>query len=178
MTALEYIARVSQRLEQEARGRTFPPSTIMSTLKGALNQLGRRVAQDPDPAKRARLQKSFSLTLSSGESALDATMVDLALTLADWRLSGVSRALQLVPTIEDLLTPPPLSDFHFYTLAEGKVKVRTHLGAVPATTAVTVIANYYPTISEVPNDLADKDLIDIGVEICLEGQPKQEGQEV
>lgn len=139
-------------------------AAIEASLPSCLTRLGQRVADDEDPATRARLQKPFSLTLTSGDVACDATIVTSRLPGSYATLTGTSYPLLWVPFYRDLISPPPLSEFYFWTMHEGKIKVRTSTGAVPASTNFVVVANYVPIISEVPDEVVE-DLIEIGVEL-------------
>lgn len=172
ITATEFISRLSYRLEREAQGMEFTPETLETYLPVSLQRLGQRVAEDRSIGVKARLQKSFALTLSSGDVALSASMVTEVLPGSHLTLTGTSQPFCFIPQFQDILNPPPLSDYFFWTIHEGKIKVRKSDGTAPSGTSLVVYTNYYPLISEVPDEFVD-DLIDIGVEVAKEGMVPQ-----
>lgn len=168
ISTLEFIARVGKRIEPDAPLSPEQAEAVEKLLNAALQRLGQTVSDDADQKVRALLQKSFSLTLSGGEIALDSTMVPTGLGDAYVSLSGVTEPLQYLPYYQDVLNPPNLSDYTYYTVSHNKFVVRDYTGAVPSATSLTVNnANYIPAISQVPDALID-DLIDIGVDLYME----------
>lgn len=178
LTVIEYIARVGKRVSPDSPLTSEQSESIEKALPAALQRLGQSVADSPNPATRALLQQDFVLTLSAGEVVLPDDMVETSVPLAVLTLTGYPEPLQHLPYFQDVLSPPSMADYGFFTLSHGKIVVRDYTGTAPSATDLTVYnANFIPTIDEVPGTLID-DLLDIGVVLYGESAAAQSGAQV
>ena len=142
-------------------------AAIEADLPRALQRLADITAKDP--ALAPLLQKSFSLTLTSGVVTLDATL----LTSKEARqryfvtLVGVTNPLQQLWNREDLFNPPNQRDYFFYTISAHTMVVRKYDGTTPTDTTGSLVGSYVPTVGQVPDELIDN-IIDIGVSMIAE----------
>ena len=173
-----YVEKVFQRIAKGKPSATVGHyrSAVESTVDAALKIMADAVADSPDPVKRALLQKDFSYTLSGGEAVLSTNPSLITNTIPSVgyvTLAGVTQPLQWLPFRLDLDFPPPISEYTYYTIIDNKIVVRSSSGAIPSGTALTVHANYIPTLAEVPDELTDDDLVTIGLQIAmgLDAQP-------
>lgn len=184
ITTAQYVERVWYDLSKgnpEIQAGVYR-SAIESALPQALNDLAELIAKS-DPPTRALLQSDFSFTLSSGEAVLSGnpTLIPRYIAQSGYvTLSGLTEPLCWVPHRADLTAsrlPSSQTDYNFYTVADGKIIVRTNTGAIPSATALTVMGSYVPTISQVPDGQLVDELVGIGVAIAREGQNKVEEAE-
>lgn len=178
MNSAQYANRVFQRLSKgNPQGEVkILRSAIENQLPQALQRLADEVAANSK--ERVRLQSLFPLTLggagTAGEEPLPSTVVTNKSAIEGWyvRMSGVPNELQYLPNRRDLDNPLSALDYYYYTLFNGALVVRDANGNIPAETALSLYANYTPTISQVPAELEDN-LINCGVQVALELGPQQ-----
>jgi hypothetical protein len=142
-------------------------AAIEQSLDSALERLAQNVADSPNVASRSDLQKSFSLTVSSGEVAVDSTMVTSALPSAYITLSGVTEPCAYVPNLQDAKNPLPFPDFYTFTVHEDKLKFFDYTGTAATQVAGTAYTSFVPTIGQVPDELSNE-LYDIGAALVME----------
>lgn len=177
-TTLTVVEKVFQRMGKglsETELKMYRTS-IEACLPEALTNLGEKVAMDPSPNKRSLLQTSFSFTLSSGSASLasSTTLLRKSIPVVGYvTMTSVTNQLQWLPFRRDLDNPPPLPDYYFYTIFNDTIIVRNHLAAVPSETALTLIANFIPTISQVDDELLD-DLVAIIISMLSMQEPDAE----
>lgn len=184
MTDLEFIAIVTHRLEQRARGLMFPPTTVFSIRDAALHRLAGRVSRDA--GLYTLLQTQYDLTLNLGEASLLGLQPTLLLskeTRKFWliTMTGVDHSIKLLNSITDLNNPPPVSSFYYATVFQWKLLVRDSAKAIPEETALQLFGNGVPLLTdpvfEEDGELRD-DLIDVAVELLLESKnPAKADQE-
>lgn len=171
MTTAQFVEFVFLRLgggkPEEQAG--IYRAAIEASLSGALEQLAYDTAEDSNAARRGLLQKVFSLSAGSGTGVVDFTSEPTIIirhipSTGYVTASSLSdRPLQWVPTRQQLDNPPPLSDYHFYTIFANTMIIRSSAGTAPSgTPAITIFSSYIPTISQVPTELEGA-LVDIGV---------------
>lgn len=177
MNADEFVARVTNRLEQHAQGVKFPAPAVFSILGDTLQKLADQVAADP--SRYAILYRAYSITLGAGGTAGQDPVTTLSPTLLLseearkwWRvtMTGVRFPLSYRPNRTDLDNPPPISDpdYYYYAIFAGNVVVRDSQGEVPTVTALQFNGNYVPLISDpmLDKELKD-DLFDVGTALLL-----------
>jgi hypothetical protein len=176
LTVAQYLERVYLRV---SRGLPEFAAGIMRTaceasLPDALQSLGARVARSDDQQTRAQLQKTFPFVLSSGDAAFPAGLYPESLGVSRLTHPSYTEPGQYLPNIQDLTSPPPLSDYFFYsTYGAGTATPTGNLRCVDYTGAaltgtVTGYASYIPSLSDstlpMPDTLSD-DLVDEGAVI-------------
>ncbi len=155
-----------------AMGKDVLPDTIEGGLNYCLQQLADMAAADEKI--RVRLQQSFSITLTSGVATLPTTLITSpdAIGAFTVTLANTTNPLQYLPQGLDRYAAPPFSDWLYYTIHNGQITVFDYTGAVTSETAVTLLGNFVPTISTVPDVLSD-DLVAIGIKWAM-GQIEEE----
>lgn len=173
MNDIEFIARVSQRVEQKSQGVKFPVDTVFSIRDTALQRLADKVAASDS---WDMLYRAYPLVLSSGEITLQGLTPTLLLSKMarkHWlvTMTGVTYPIKPLPNYQDILNPPPISTYYYYTIRANALVIRNYLGAVVPETATILYGSYVPLINDTlfgtAAELTD-DLIDQGVQLLLE----------
>lgn len=183
----EYQDSVLYRLLQG--GVDAPVGMIVAAIAAQKNTVMQRaaefVASSPDPAVQSLLQKSSStLTLTSGQvakptDALTKYLPNAQITVSDGGSNIWPEPAEWIGTVFDLLNPPPIFDYIFFTCHNGLLKFRqyTQSGAVvPVMNGVTLnkvdmVYQYIPTVGDIAltDDVADI-VFDTAVALYLEVQ--------
>lgn len=176
LTSDQYLERVylrvSKGLPESAAG--VYRTACEASLPDALQELGAKVAKSEDGATRSQLQKTFSFSLSSGEASFPSGLYPESLGRAYLTHTSYTEPGQFLPNVQDLTSPPYLSDFFYYSTygvgtspPAGKLRCVDYTGTALSGT-VTAYANYIPSLTDtnfpLPDTLAD-DLVDTGVNI-------------
>lgn len=162
-----------------SHGQPQPNSGVISAaieadLPRALQRLADTTAADDGVCHL--LQKSFtSLTLVGGSSIVGSSVATPSTLLTSEQararyvltLPGVTNPLQRLWQVEDLFQPPSMLDYYFYALSSGRIVVVNSSGVAPSETALTLVGNFVPLITEVPDELSDN-LIDHGIALIAE----------
>ena len=177
ISQLEFISRVSYRLEQRGQGRKFTPEAVESLLSAALLQLGERIASDPNPALRARLQGTFTATITGGIADLSPFTTLKIGHIATGYVThpNINTAMQYLPNRTDLDNPPNLSDYYYYTIFNNSVIAVDNTGAAVPNGAITIVASQNPSLPQVPDSLVDR-LLNIAVGLALENPADNSNQ--
>jgi len=154
-----------------ALGKDVSPDTIEGGVSYCLQQLADLVVEDPKT--RTRLQKSFSLTLTSGATTLPTTLLTSPKAIESYVLTGAgSYPWEYLPNGNDRFFPPPYPDFTYYVIQNNQLIAFDYTGTVTTETSATLKGNYVPLISEVPDVLSD-DFTAVGIKWAM-GQIEEE----
>jgi hypothetical protein len=145
-----------------ALGKDVPPDVIEGGLNYCLQQLADHAASHDEI--RARLQKTHSITLTSGVATLPTTLLTSPVAIDYYlvTLANTNNPLQFLPNLHDRYNPPSHIDYLYYTIGNNQITVFNYQGTVTSETALTVYGSYVPLITEVPDVLSD-DFAAIGI---------------
>lgn len=163
--------RLTKGFPQAAAG--IQQSALVTMIGDALQQLAERTAAS---INANLLERVYSIQLASGIGSLtgndlSAQSLDQVLTETvaheQVTMSGETNPLSWVPNKFGLRYPPIRNvGLKYFTVTKRTIEVVTDTGtAVTGTPTVTFVANFIPSISEVPVPL-EEDLVEILVEIA------------
>lgn len=180
MTEIEYIARLSYRLEQVARGRKCTPEMLQAQLPDVLNELARRVYLSDS---RTRLEKLYTGALTSGATNLGAA------PFLDLWFNSMRTARVMYPVDVDFsakaefyenpseLDLPTVPQSYRFSLIGDTLILRDSDGQAPANTAALLItASKIPVVTELGVLNLDGDLLDVGVEFAMRNSTTAEAK--
>ncbi len=173
----EAVERTFYRMSpgvSESEGKVYR-FQIESWIPDALRRLGDSIADDYMNADRSLLTKTFPVTITSGVGPLDPAVN--VRTIPRWGVITVATGttdttfpLQYLPHLQDLDLPRSL-EFEYYTIHGGtalaSIFIRKGDGTATSIATVSLRCGYYPTITQVPDQLTDN-LVDLLVEIGRE----------
>jgi len=124
---------------------------ILVLAQNALQQLADKVARDTK--RRHLLQKAFSVTLTSGVGAIDATMLSASIGYGSVR-DGDSNILVKIDNYNDFLRDQ-VAFYGYYCLNDDQIYTRQiSSGSFTDTTSpLTIDCPYIPLATELPEEL-------------------------
>jgi hypothetical protein len=165
LTTIDILERVRNRVAPDASERTIQKIdfSIETNIPGALNRLGRVVAQS---AEFRLLQKEFAVTPVSGVADVGAIdsgnqilwdTVERTGTIRETSDTSNKRPFIRVPRRSSLYATNPTSDaIHYFVEANKKLTLKDAANALGAyATAITLTASVIPTVSTIPPQFED-----------------------
>ena len=179
MNDLEFIARISHRVEQRAQGVKYSEQTIFSIRDSALQRLADKIAADG--VSYTLLQRTYSLVLSGGEVSLIGLSPTLLLSKDSqkhWYVTLPTQrfSLKKLGSITDKINPPPTPDYSFYIVHQAKLQAFDYAGTNLSGT-VSLTGSYVPLLSDPVFDTSAEltdDLLDVAIDLLLMAKKETE----